>query len=246
MTMDIDGAALDQDKRARDNRANERILLQTWFSPAFPIGGFAYSHGLEKAVEHGLVRDADTLSAWIADLIQFGSLRNDLIVAACAWRAAGTGDTTAIANIAELAAALQPSAERYLEALTQGACFLEAIRQAWTIPALTVILGKLGGEAKIPYAVAAGLVSGAYRLRLVPMLESYALCFVSAQISAGIRLGVLGQNAGQRIVAAVLPALTDAAARASAASLDDIGSAAFSADLCSLEHETQHTRLFRT
>src|SRR5271165_222280 len=157
--MDIDCATLEEDSQAR-----ERILLQTWFSPAFPIGGFAYSHGLEKAVESGLVSDAGTLSGWIADLIQCGSLRNDLIIAACAWRAAMAGDAAALGNVAELAAALQPSAERYLEAVTQGACFLETVKQAWATPPLTSLIGKLGGGAEIPYPVAAGLVSGAYRL----------------------------------------------------------------------------------
>jgi urease accessory protein len=225
---------------------HERALLQAWFTLSFPIGSFAYSQGLEKAVEHGLVWDADTLSAWIADVFKLGAISNDLIFAACAWKATTMGNTIALRSVAELAAALQPSGERYLEAVTLGSSFLEIIRQAWPNPDVTWILEQLGDRPAIPYPVAAGLVSGAYRLSLVPTLESYALSFASAQISAGIRLGVTGQTAGQRIIASLLPALSHSAALASQAALEDAGTACFSADLCCLEHETQYTRLFRS
>jgi len=241
MTMGIDANI-----PAQDSGSTERALLQIWFSPAFPIGGFAYSQGLEKAVEHGLVRGEETLAAWIADLFQFGSLRNDLIFTACAWRATVAQDLVSVTNVAELAIALQPSAERYMEAITQGACFLKAICESWPNPALVQVLESFGDKSAIPYAVGAGLVSGAYCLRLGATLESYALSFASAQISAGIRLGVIGQTAGQRILAELLPRVMEISAQAAQATLEDAGSSSFSADLCSLEHETQHTRLFRT
>jgi urease accessory protein len=196
MTTAIDAASIDDPAGP-----SERALLQMWFSPAFPIGGFAYSQGLEKAVEHGFVRDMQTLSAWVADLFEWGSFRNDLIFMGCAWRAVTAGDFAEVKKIAELAAAVQPCAERYLEAITQGSCFLKAIRDAWPNPAVLAILDTLREDEPVPYPVAAGLISGAYRLNLIAALESFALAIASAQISAGIRLGVIGQTAGQLIIA---------------------------------------------
>jgi urease accessory protein len=224
----------------------ERALLQTWFSPAFPIGSFAYSQGLETAAEAGLINDEATLRDWLGDLLRLGSISNDLIVAACAWRAAAAKTWPELEAVIELAGALQPSAERRFEAITQGASFLDAICAAWPCDTLTAALDRCGKDSAIPYAVAAGLASAAHGLRLEPTLEALALAFVSSQVSAAIRLGAIGQTAAQRIVAALLPAISEATIRASAATLDDIGSACFSADLLTLEHETQYTRLFRT
>ena len=105
--------------------------LLVWLSPAFPVGAFAYSHGLEKAVEKGLIKDRPTLGAWLEDLIDHGSLRNDLILLAAAWRAATRQNAAELSEIAELAAAFQPSAERRLETITQGGSFLLQIDAAW-------------------------------------------------------------------------------------------------------------------
>src|SRR6185436_12318663 len=102
--------------------------LMIWLSPAYPVGGFSYSHGLEWTVEAGKVRDAATLAGWIEDLLHHGAGRSDAILLAGAWRAATAGDEPLLAEIAELAAALVPSAERRLETLAQGAAFLEATR----------------------------------------------------------------------------------------------------------------------
>jgi urease accessory protein len=224
----------------------ERAILQTWFSPAFPIGGFAYSQGLESAAAGGLAGDEAGLLDWLGTLVQCGAISNDLVLAACAWRAAEARSWAELDEVVELAAALQPSAERRHEALTQGASFLEAVSAAWPCGALTEALDQGAGRDGLAYPVAAGLAGAAHGLRLLPLLEAFALSFASGQVSAAIRLGVIGQTGGQRVVAALLPALGAAAARASTATLEDLGSACFSADLCTMEHETLHTRLFRT
>jgi urease accessory protein len=229
-----------------DSEFRERALLQTWFSPSFPIGGFAYSQGLESAAAAGLVKDETALLGWLGDLIEAGAISNDLILAACAWRAAGARNWSALDEVAELAAALLPSAERRLESLTQGASFLEAVSASWRSEMLTEALDHSSEPKAFAYAVAAGLAAAAHGLRLVPLLEAFALSFVAGQVSAAIRLGIIGQTSGQRIIAALLPAIGGAAARASIAALEDLGSASFSADLCTMEHETLYTRLFRT
>jgi urease accessory protein len=218
--------------------------LLVWLSPAFPVGAFAYSHGLEKAVEKGLIKDRATLGAWLEDLIALGSLRNDLIVLAAAWRAANRHNAAELSEVAELAAALQPSAERRLETITQGGSFLLQIDAAW--PCATVGLLRAAHAGDVAYPVAVGVTAAGHALPLAPTLLGYGLGFVGNLLSASIRLSVIGQTDGQRLTAALLPQLQEAATRAADSTLDDIGSATFAADLASMQHETQYTRLFRS
>ncbi len=219
--------------------------MQSWFSPSFPIGSFAYSQGLESAAGTGLITDEAGLLAWIGDLLRLGSAANDLILAALAWKAVAGAQWAELDAVNELSAALQPSAERHFEAVTQGESFLLAISSAWPCEKLTEALGHCRHAAPA-YAAAAGLAAAAHGLRLLPMLEAFGLAFASNQVSAGIRLGLIGQTAAQRILAAILPTVSRAATFASVATESDLGAACFSADLCTLEHETQYTRLFRT
>lgn len=218
-----------------------QALLQIWLSPSFPVGAFAYSHGLEAAVERGWVLDRPTLEAWLADLVAHGSLRNDLILAATAWRAITIGDDALLGDAVALSVAMQPSAERHLEATQQGASFLAQIEASWPCAATAKLEGWPVG-----YPVALGAAAAGHLVPLADTLRAYAIAFVSNLASAAIRLSVIGQTDGQRVIAALLPALDEAATRCLSATLDDLGAAAFRSDLASLLHETQHTRLFRS
>lgn len=221
------------------------VELMVWLSPAFPVGSFAYSHGLEQAAERGLVADRTSLAAWLRDLIQRGSLRNDLIVLAEAWRAACLGDTTRLLQCNATALALQPSAERYLETAQQGGAFMAAIKAAW--PAVTVaMLSQLIGDGDIAYPVAVGATAAGHGIAIGSAALGYGVAFVSNLVGAAIRLSVIGQTDGQRIIAGLMPELAVAARHAAASTLDDLASATFASDLCSLAHETQYSRLFRS
>ncbi len=224
--------------------AAAQLLLQIWLSPAFPVGAFAYSHGLEKAAEFGWIHDRASLQNWLSGLIEHGSLRNDLILLAAAWRAITAGDDGALADVAELSAAFQPSAERHLETTQQGRSFLGQITSAWACDAVVRLAAVAPGA--IGYPVAVGVVAAGHAVPLRPTLSAYGLAFIGNMVAAAIRLSVIGQSDGQRIIAALLPAVETAATTAAAASLDDLGGAAFRSDIASLAHETQYTRLFRS
>jgi urease accessory protein len=220
------------------------LPLMVWFSPAFPVGAFAYSHGLEWAVETGAVSDAATARAWIADLLELGSGRNDAILLAAAHRAAAQGDGAALREVAELAIALQPTAERRLEATAQGNAFVIAARASWPCATLEALAAAWDGD--VAYPVAVGVVAAGHGLALPVTLEAALLAFVANLVSAAVRLGAIGQTDGQRITAALLPGVRTAAAAAASASLDDLGGAAWRSDIASARHETQYTRLFRS
>ena len=222
----------------------QRRLLQIWLSPSFPVGAFAYSHGLERAVDAGFVKNRATLRDWIADLFAHGSIRNDLVLLAAAWRAAHSEDWEALHCIAEVAAALHPSAERRLESLTQGGSFMDAIEAAW--PANRNGRPTPLSNRAIAYPVAVATTTAAHGIALDATLEAYAIAFVGNLASAAIRLSVIGQTDAQRLQADLVAIVDAAAVMAATSTLAELGSATWSADLCSMEHETQYTRLFRS
>lgn len=215
--------------------------LMTWLSPAFPVGGFSYSHGLEWVVEQGQVRDAASLATWMQDLLVHGAPRSDLIFLAEAWRAIRTGDDAKLEALIELAAAFVPSAERRLETLAQGNAFLIATRAVWPNPELDKL-----EKRELAYPVAVGCASGAHGIDLTVTSRVFCQAFVANVISAGVRLVPLGQTDGLRVVAALEPLIAEVVAAALTSSLDDVGGAAIAADIASMRHETQYTRLFRS
>ncbi len=218
--------------------------LLTWLSPAFPVGSFSYSSGIEWAVEAGDIRDAQTLRDWLAAMLGDGSGFCDAVFLAHAHRAVEAADEAALRNVAELAAAFVASRERQLETMTQGRAFIETARAAWSCPGLERGLAHCDGA--IVYPVAVGLVSAAHGIPLDPTLHAFLHALVSNWISAGSRLIPLGQTDSQRVLASLEAMVAATADRARGASLDDLGSSTFRADLASLRHETQYTRLFRS
>lgn len=215
--------------------------LLIWLSPAFPVGAFAYSQGFETAVARGWVSDPASLRDWLSALARHGALRNDLIILSLVRRAP---NETVMAELTELAAALQPSKERAEESLTQGQAFMDAFEAAWARPAIDQ--PGLPPERPIALPVAIGLAARAHDLSLFAALLAYGTAFHTNLISAAIRLGIIGQFDGQRVLANLLPELREVCRFAVTAEEDDLGSAAFAADLASIQHETQETRLFRS
>jgi urease accessory protein len=227
-----------------ESEAASLYRLMTWLSPSFPVGAFSYSSGIEWAVEAGDVKDAASLRDWLAAMLSEGSGFCDGVFLAQTHQATMARDVARLREIAELAAAFVPSRERQLETTTQGRAFIDTARAAWPSPGLDEIIAARDGA--IVYPVAVGLVSAAHNMPLPPVLHAFFHAVVSNWISAGARLIPLGQTDSQRVLAALEPLVSATATRAGAASLDDLGSATFRADLASLRHETQYTRLFRS
>lgn len=203
--------------------------LAAWLSPAYPVGAYTFSHGLEWAVEAGDVTDRETLTRWIADCLEHGAGRTDAILLAHAHAAPDDPE------IADLAAALQPARERLLETRTQGEAFARTTAEAWG-PAV----------APAPYPVAVGRAAAAHGLPVGETVFLYLHAFAANLTSAGVRLVPLGQTEGQRVLAALLPVARAVAAEALEAPLDGIGGCAYRADISAMKHETQYTRLFRS
>jgi urease accessory protein len=216
--------------------------LMTWLSPAYPIGSFSYSHGLEMAVEEGAVRDRTTLVAYIESVLSCGAGHVDAALLAAAWRAGG--DPARLDEIADLADAWRGTAETALESGAQGAAFLRATNAAWPAPGLAAFTERRSAAAS--FSVAVGIAAAEQGVPLAAALTAFLQAFAANLVSAGVRLVPLGQTDGQATLAALEPVVAAAVETALAADLDAIGSAAPAIDLLSMRHETQYTRLFRS
>ncbi len=218
--------------------------LMAWLSPAYPVGAFSYSSGIEWAVEAGDIKNAETLRRWLGVVIGEGAGLCDAMFFVHSHRSLADPDDRALVAVAELAAAFAPSKERHLETTAQGAAFIAATRAAWPCAALDRLVAAWTGPVAYPVAVA--VAAAGHGIAVEPALHAFLHAVTVNLISAGVRLIPLGQTDGQRVLAALEPVVATTAERAMKTPLDDIGSAAFRADMASQLHETQYTRLFRS
>ena len=220
------------------------MRLMSWLSPAFPVGAYTYSHGLEAAVENGEIHDRQSAANWIVDLVGTGGGRADAVLLAHAWRAVFNDDRAALAAVAETAVALSPTSELSLETEAQGAAFLKAVDSAWPTRAVRTL--RQVHDGPVAYPVAVGVAAAGHDVPLTETAIAYLHAYAANLISAVVRLVPLGQTDGLLLTQALEPLLPQVAAVALATPLEDLSSGTLIADIRSMQHETQRTRLFRS
>lgn len=211
--------------------------LLTWLSPAFPVGTFAWSAGLETAIATRLVHDRDTTQRWIIGNLEYGAMRTDAILLARAYRAAG--DQAALAELSDLALALTPARERHDETTITGASFASAAK-AWPTPVLANL------PRPCPYSIAVGAIAAGHHIDLGATLIAWLTASVHGQVSVAVRLVPIGQSDGLAIMAELEPVIAASATLYGNVELDEIGSVAYAADIAQMAHETLTTRIFRS
>ncbi|WP_236953136.1 urease accessory protein UreF [Ketogulonicigenium vulgare] len=203
------------------------LTLTQWLSPAYPVGAFVFSHGLESAIADAQVQDRDSLIAWLSAVLEQGAGRNDAILIGAAYR----GDQGAAAY----GAALQPARERLLEARSQGAAFAKITRdvRGYDLPdaVFPVVFGWAARQAQLP---------------LVPAAQVYLQAFVTNLVQGAQRLMPLGQTRAQQAIEALSPICAQVALENTGASLQDLGGFALAADIAAMRHEGLQPRLFRS
>jgi urease accessory protein len=227
--------------------ARALLRLQSWLSPAFPTGAYSYSHGLEWAVEAGYINDRKSLVDWLDADLCYGSGRNEAIFFSEAWRCAMEDDRAKLFEIAELAAAFRGTSEFALESSQQAAACLTTLLKVWPHGLLDWLSETLRQHRIQPaLAVVLGVRSARQAISASLALPAYLQSCIANLTTAGVRLVPLGQTDGQLAIAELEQAILAASVKAERATIDDLGSAAFTVDLASMEHETQYTRLFRS
>jgi len=224
---------------------NSLLRLMAWLSPAFPVGGFSYSHGLEWAVEQRLVTDLASLTTWVITVLADGAGRSDAALLLEAHRA--VDDSQRLDGVVEWADAMRGSRELALEASAQGTAFLSTVAAVWPDPWLDEWKARLRALGRAPaYPVAVAVAAARVGIKEDETLAAYLQAFAAALVSAAVRLVPLGQTDGQRAMAALEPVVLAAVQVALVRPFADLGGAAPMVDLCSMKHETQYTRLFRS
>ena len=205
------------------------LTLAQWFSPAFPVGAFSFSHGLERLVSDGAVTSAAAVRGWLEVVLEQGAGRNDLLLLAEAWRGGDLVEADALAR------ALAPSAERLVETAEQGEAFVRTVNAVWglDLPPLSM-------------PVAVGAAARACALPLDAVARMYLQAMAANLVGAAVRIVPLGQTEGQVLLHGLAPLVERVAAAALEQPLESLGGAAFAADIASLRHETQYSRIFRS
>jgi urease accessory protein len=210
--------------------ASQLLLLFNWMSPAFPIGSFAYSHGLETAIVENEITTQSEVQSWIADLIKQGSGWNDAVLFAKCWNSKSE-------ELNELALSMALSSERYLETTQLGRSFAIAA---------SVFTNVKFADGDLAYPIAAGMACKSIGVDQYSALLAFLQGFVAAQVSVAVRLVPLGQTAGLHILKNLMPIISETANRAAIATLDDLGSCTLLADIAAMKHEHLQPRIFRT
>jgi urease accessory protein len=219
------------------SEAGDLQKLLTWLSPAFPVGAFAWSAGLETAIVDRRIHDRATTQAWIEANLAHGGLRTDAILLAQAHKS--SADAAALAELADLCLALTPARERHDETTITGDAFATAAR-AWPSPVYALL------PQPCPYPIAVGAIAAAHGIALPSTLIAFLTALVHAQASVAVRLVPIGQSDGLAIMAALEPIILARAELCQHAALDDIGGIAYAADIAQMRHETLTTRIFRS
>jgi urease accessory protein len=219
----------------------------SWLSPAFPTGSYSYSHGIEWAVEAGLIHDRESLVDWLDADLRFGSGRNEAIFFIEAWRCATNDDCENLLEVAELAAAFRGTSEFALESSQQATACLATLRRVWPDPLIESLSEVLSDLRIAPvFSVVLGVRAARQDIPATLALPAFLQSYLANLVTAGVRLIPLGQTDGQLGIAELEPTVLAVASQAEHATIHDLGSAAFMVDLASASHETQYTRLFRS
>lgn len=202
-------------------------ILQNWFSPAFPIGAFSYSTGLETAIANGTVRNRQDLQSWLSMALHHGAAQTDAVIVAAAF----SGE-----DVNDLCLSLCAGAERHLETSELGRAFTAVVNDTH----------ELDLPDGLAYPVAVGIAGVRIGLDQRQLVCAFLQSWCANQISVAVRTIPIGQLDGQQCLVALMLEIESAAGLARATPSDEIGSFAMAAELASLEHETAEQRIYRT
>ncbi len=221
--------------------------LMSWLTPGFPVGGYTFSHGIEFAVEEGLVTDGESLTIWLEGIIRFGAGRLDADFLRAGWQATKEKDDGLLAWAVERAAVQRATAETALESAAQGGAFMDAILAAWPDLGMERFHDLLDTMKRPPaYAVVVGVAAAGAGIPIAAALTAYLHAVAANLVSAAVRLVPLGQTDGQKTLAALQSVVAGEVRATIKRGFEDLGSAAPMVEWTSIKHETQYTRLFRS
>ncbi|MGH1350738.1 MAG: urease accessory protein UreF [Methyloligellaceae bacterium] len=227
-----------------DQHRTSLLRLMTWLSPSYPVGAYTYSHGLENAVETGVLKTVEDAFAWLQGVIRFGAGQSDVVLLRHAYKAIKDNDDQALFKCAEMAEAFCGTEELALETMAQGRAFLDITSKSWPCEAVERLI-KIWPEQPA-YPVVVGVAAAGHGVALEDTAVAYLHAMVANLVSALVRLVPFGQTDGQILTARLEAVVIETAGKALKIPLEEISNSCMMIDISSMQHETQHTRLFRS
>ena len=205
----------------------ELQILQIWFSSSFPIGSYAYSHGLEAMIDNKYIKDENDLLNFIYVLVNHGTLKNDYIFIKKTYEGYDLNDLV-LANAS--------CKERYIETISLGNSFRKILKESWNF----VI------EEGTAYPVCIGRAGLFFKISFDKIITFYFQSFISNLVNVCIKHIPLGQKVGQDCIYKSVKIIEKFLKKSKNLDLNDIGGITFNLDLQSIKHETLSSRVYIT
>lgn len=209
-------------------------------SPSLPIGGFAWSQGLEGAIEQGWLKNEADFADWVEGVLQHSFTWQELPLLNRLHQAASGDDLTLLVHWNRLALALRETSELRSEDVQMGGALLKLMRDLQFPQALQ------WAETEISYVTAFAIACAQHRIPLIQASTAFAWSWLENQIAAALKLFPLGQTAGQRVFQLIAPTLPAMIEQAQNVADDAIGISLPGVVMASMQHEEQYSRLFRS
>ena len=202
-------------------------ILQIWFSSSFPIGSYAYSHGVEALIDNKKITNKNEVKKYLIALLNYGTLRNDYIFIKSLYN----GD-----EINELILASASSKERRVEMVDIGNSFRKIINDSWDF--------KLPNNTSYIYCLAkAGLH---FNICFEDLIKFYLQSFISNLINVCVKHIPMSQKDGQILNVNFIEIIQKFLSQSKELTLNDVGTTFFIGDIYSIRHENLKTRIYLT
>ena len=202
-------------------------ILQVWFSSSFPIGSYAYSHGLEALIDDKKIKNKDDVNEFLDALLFYGTLRNDYIFMKSIYK----GE-----EINELILASASSKERKIEMIDMGNSFRKIMKDSWEL--------SLPENTSFIYCLAkAGLH---FDIKFDDLIKFYLQSFISNLINVCVKHIPMSQKDGQSLNVIFINQIQEFLSHSDKLTLKDIGTTFFIGDIFAIKHEYLDSRIYLT
>jgi len=202
-------------------------ILQIWFSSSFPVGSYAYSHGLEAIIDNKLIKNKDDIEEYLNALLFNGTLRNEYIFIKSIYEGK---------EINNLILSSASSKERQIEMVDMGNSFRKIMKQSWDF--------ELAENTAFTYCLTKAAIH--FNIKFDYLIKFYLQSFISNLINVCVKHIPISQKDGQKLNVIFINQIQDFLQKSEKLNLEDIGSTFFIGDLFSIKHENLETRIYLT
>jgi len=202
-------------------------ILQIWFSSSFPVGSYAYSHGLEAIIDNKLIKNKNDVEEFLNALLFNGTLRNEYIFIKSVYEGK---------EINNLILSSASSKERQIEMVDMGNSFRKIMKQSWDL--------ELTENTAFTYCLSKAAIH--FNIKFEYLIKFYLQSFISNLINVCVKHIPISQKDGQKLNVIFINKIQDFLRKSEKLNLEDIGSTFFIGDLFSIKHENLETRIYLT